>query len=111
MALITQLELPTGEVFPSAYFKIQKINTANVDYEYFEKSDKENIEEELRWVTRLETEVVMFVWADNMARENRATAIHWFSFKFDYDLDLPTNLYSQAYNHYSKNLKSEYFNV
>ena len=98
MALQTKLELPDGQIFETAYIRIQKIQTANLDYEFFVKSDKEGVEEELRWITNLENIATVFVWADDVARKNRAHVVHWFTFNFDYELELSDNIYTQAYH-------------
>lgn len=103
MALQVKYEHPTSkQVYPEAYLRIQKIQTAHLDYEFFAKSDKEGVEEELRWITRLENIVTVFVWSDKVARDNRAIVVHWFTFEFDYDLTNPTNIYTQAYEHLNK---------
>ena len=98
MALQVKYEHPTSkQVYPEAYLRIQKIQTAHLDYEFFAKSDKEGVEEELRWITRLENIVTVFVWSDDVARDNRAIVVHWFTFEFDYELSSPENIYTQAY--------------
>lgn len=103
MALQTNYEHPNNHIiYPEAYVRIQKIQSANLDYEFFAKSDKEGVEEELRWITRLENIVTVFVWPDKIARDNRAQVVHWFTFEFDYDLSSSTNIYAQAYEHLNK---------
>jgi hypothetical protein len=87
--------------FPDAYLKVVKVNTASVDYEFFEPvSDPENptITERLSWVNRLESHATVYVWGDSVARNNRAYQIHWFSFTFNYDLESDKNIYQQAYD-------------
>ena len=111
MALKVNYTLPDNELLEGAYLRIQKISTTNVDYEYFEKSKKENIEEELKWTTRLENECVVYVWSDEIARANRAQVLHWFNSKFEYDLESVYNIYEQGYQQLNKRFGNEGINV
>jgi hypothetical protein len=87
-----------GDLYQSAYFRIQKVYTANVDYERFEHVDEPGIEQRLTWETRVESKATVFVWDGPLARGNRAHPIGWFSFDFTYDLTSPRNIYQQAYD-------------
>jgi hypothetical protein len=102
MALKVNYIMPDSEYVEGAYLRIVKMSTANVDYEFYEKSDKPDVEEELKWVTRLENEATIYVYSDEGARANRAQVIHWFNFKFGYELDSVYNLYEQAYQQLNK---------
>jgi len=99
MALtVKNFELPDGTILKNAYLRVQSIRTENKDYEYFEKvGDDPNIDERLSWTTRVETEATVFVWADEVARKNRAYTLNWFKFGFEYNLSEWTNIYEQAY--------------
>jgi hypothetical protein len=86
--------------YPEAYLKVQKVQSANPDYEFFEVvNDPEHpdIAERLSWINRLESNATVYVWADEIARKNRANPIHWFSFEFNYDLQSLDNIYQQVY--------------
>ena len=100
MALrVKNFELPDGTVLENAYLRIQNIKTENKDYEYFEKVEgNPEIDEILRWVTRIENEATVYVWADKIARKNRAYVLNWFKFGFEYNLSAWTNIYEQAYS-------------
>lgn len=106
MALtVKSFKLPDGTILENAYLRIQSIKTENKDYEFFEKvEDNPEIDEKLSWVTRVETEATVFVWADAIARKNRAYVVNWFKFGFEYNLTEWSNIFEQAY----KRLKEIY---
>lgn len=90
-----------GIMLERAYIRISKIRTANVDYEQFiDVNDPEHpeIAQRLQWVMRTESSATAFVWIDKAARDNRAMALKWFEFEFQYDLDSEFNIYQQAYH-------------
>ena len=93
--IIKNFELPDKQILENAYLRVQSINTSNVDYEFLENISE--TEQKVSWLTRLETKVTIFVWADKIAREHRVPALHWFQFDLDYDLSQWTNIYEQAY--------------
>ena len=96
MALkVKNFELPDGLILEEAYLRIQSISTANIDYEFFEMISE--TEEKLSWTTRMETTATVFIWPDEIARQNRAIAVHWFTFQLDYNLSTLDNIYEQAY--------------
>lgn len=96
MALrVKNLELPDGQILENAYLRIQNIFTENKDYEFLESVSE--IESKVSWVTRIESKVVVFVWADEIARQHRVPAMHWFGFEFEYNLSEWQNIYEQAY--------------
>lgn len=111
MAIQTYIVTPTHEILPDAYLKIQKITTSNTDYEYFESvNDESDISEKLSWCTKITSDAVIYIWADEIARKNRAAVKHWFIFTFDYDLQIEKNIYQQCYEALSKNF-NEYKDV
>lgn len=103
MAIITDYTIQRGddiENYPSAYLRIQKIQTTNAEYEYFKNVDDPNrpdVAQEIDWTKRIETQATCFIWADALARKNRAQSIDWFVFEFDYDLNSLDNIYQQGY--------------
>lgn len=103
MALkIKNYELPSGELLDEAYLRVQNVLVENKDYEFFEKSDKPDVELELKWITKVECRATVFVWADSMARQYRATALQGFTIEFNYELSQHTNVFEQAYAELSK---------
>lgn len=100
MALtVKNFELPDGTILQDAYLRVQSIKTENRDYEFFEKVyDNPDVDEKLSWINRIETEVTVFVWADEVARKNRAYVVNWFKFNIDYNLSEWQNIYEQAYH-------------
>ncbi len=105
MALrIKEFELPDGTILEDAYLRVQNVTVSNVDYEFFDKAEEnvDNIEEVLKWVTRIESKATVFVWADEFARSNRATVLNWFTFEFQYDLSEHSNPFEQAYKQLNK---------
>jgi len=102
MALITNYTTKTDEIFETAYIKIQRIDTANIDYEFFKNSDKPDVYQELTWINRIESNMKVFVWVDQGARNNRVAAVDWFTLDFTYDLTSNDNIYTQAYKQLNK---------
>lgn len=105
MALEVKQYQPSNsdQLFENAYLRIQKIVTANLDYEYFENIPGTE-DQKLSWMTRLENIATIFVWGDKGARDNRAQILDHFIFYFDCDLSSDENIYAQAYSH----LKSKF---
>ena len=100
MAIQVDYELD-DVIHRDTYIRIHKVNTVAVDNEFFETvndPDHPEIHQKLSWKVTLQTEATAYVWGDQKARENRAQQLHWFKFKFDYDLNNPDNIYRQAYN-------------
>lgn len=100
MALKVDFELD-GVIHRDCYLRIHKIRTVHADYEYFKIVDdpeRPDVHQELAWEVRMETHATAYVWADKLARENRAQPLKWFGFDFEYDLESPDNIYRQAYN-------------
>ena len=94
MALKTDYTL-NDVIHKNCYLRIHKIRTAMIDYEYFDKVDDPNrplIAEELKWKIRNENTATVYIWDDNICRENRTVPLKHFSFEFDYDLDNPRNI-------------------
>lgn len=103
MALkVKNYELSDGTIFPEAYLRVQNVYLENKDYEYFKNSDKEDVEQELAWLTRIETRATVFVWSDELARRNRAMAAHWFNIEIGYDLSEHSNIIEQVYQKLNK---------
>lgn len=102
MALIAKFITKTDEIFENAYIKIQRIDTANIDYEFFKKSDMPDVYQELTWINRIESNMKVFVWVDQLARNNRVAAIDWFTLDFIYDINSLDNIYTQAYKQLNK---------
>ncbi len=98
MAKQINYTLPNGDIIENAYLRVQKIITSNQDFEFLKPSDKENVESETEWITRFESEAVIYVWTDKMARDYRVTPIHWFNLKFDFDKASERNIYQQVYD-------------
>lgn len=103
MAIKTKLLLANDngleQEYPNAYLRIQKVVSAHADYEYFEKIDdpeQPDIAERLKWTDRYENSATVYVWADQIARENRAPTIHWFNIEFEWDPN-KGGIFEQAY--------------
>lgn len=96
MALIVKnLELPDGTVLEDAYLKVQNVSSVSADYEKFENLD--NGDQILKWIKKVESTALIYVWSDSLARENRAQVQRWFQIEFDYDLTEWINIFEQAY--------------
>jgi hypothetical protein len=97
MALkVKNFELPDKTILEEAYIRIMSISTANVDYDYLEPVlDGDDVI--TRWTTRLETKANVFVYGDEIARQNRVSPMNWFEFRFDLYLDSTSNIFEQAY--------------
>lgn len=97
MALkVKNFKLPDETFLEEAYLKIQNIASVCSDYEFFENLPDGS--QRLKWIKKLENTSLVYVWADEGARENRAQVQHWFQIEFDYDLTQWVNIYEQAYN-------------
>ncbi len=107
MALkVKNFELPDKTILEEAYLRISVITTANVDYDYLEPLlDSEDVI--TRWTTRLENRANVFVYGDEIARQNRVSPLNWFEFRFDFDLADNGNIYEQAYEHLKYNIYPE----
>lgn len=92
--LVKNYELPSGQVLEEAYLRVQSFNTVNSDYEYFENEGDNQV---IKWKTKLDSKATIFVWASELARKNRATAIHWFQIDLDYKLSEWSNVFEQSY--------------
>lgn len=90
-------ELPNGDILPEAYLRVQNIIVENRDYEYFDSSNKPDVELELKWITRIEVKATVFVWADEIARQNRAIAMQGFVVETTYNLSEYANIFEQIY--------------
>ena len=104
MALQGNLELDE-EILEGVYFKIQKIQTAAEDYEFFENVNDPkhpDIAQRLTWIKRYQNSATFYVWGSEEARKNNARPIHWFPFEFKFDINSQKNIYSQAYEEYMK---------
>lgn len=98
MALkIKDFELPDETVLEEAYLRISSINTALVDYEFYETVQGSD-DIILKWKTGFESKANVYVYADEVARNHRVSPINWFEFRFDLELDSNQNIYQQAYN-------------
>lgn len=97
MALkIKNFELPDESILEEAYLRIASLTSTNVDYEHYEPLlDSDDVI--LRWTSRLENKANVFVYGDEIARQNRVSPVNWFEFKFDLDLTSAQNIYEQAY--------------
>jgi len=94
---IKNYELPDSTILEEAYLRVQNVTTAIVDYEHLQPSDKEGFELETTWIKKIETKANIFVFADEIARNNGVAAVHWFPIEFAYDLSEHSNIYEQAY--------------
>lgn len=96
MALtIKNFELPDKQILENSYLKVQSVTSSNNDYEYLETVSKD--EQKVSWISKIESKVTIFVWADELARKNRVPALHWFQFNLDYNLSEWSNIFEQAY--------------
>lgn len=105
MALkIKEFQLPNGEIIENGYFRVQKIISANIDYEFFDKEQDEF--EVMKWEVRNESTATFFIWPDETARQHRAQVIHWFTLNFVFNFESNENIYNQAYNALAKHYPS-----
>lgn len=94
MAIKVNYDL-TGDLYPGAYVKIQKIVLGSNTIEKFEI--QEDGAEILKYHTVPECSAVVFVYPDAEARSNQARPIHFFGIQFDYDAESGINPYTIAY--------------
>lgn len=95
--IVNNFELPGGDIVDSAYLRIQNINTSNVDHEIYENIPGTD-DQKISWQSYIKSSATLYVWADEIARQNRTHPIHWFTIEFKYDLKDPRNIYEQAYD-------------
>ncbi len=98
MALtIKNYELPDGSILEEAYIRVQTVQTTNADYEYLEPiPDSEDLI--TKWLTRIESQATVYVYADKPARDNRVSPLFWFQIPIHYNLSEWTNVFEQAYS-------------
>jgi hypothetical protein len=103
MALkINNYVLKGDEELEFAYAKINNVLVQNTDYEFYENNpnyENDGIEQFLRYIKRVEATATVFVYADEIARNNNAHPLDWFTFKFDYDINSTANPFEQGYKH------------
>lgn len=94
---IKNFELPDKSVLEEAYLRISVITTAHTDYEYLEPMvDSPDLI--TMWTTRFDNRANVFVYGDEIARNNRVNPVNWFDFVFKFDLQVTDNIYTQAYH-------------
>ncbi len=98
-----------GQIFESAYLKIQKVVVSSVDYEFFEKVNDDNVSEKLSWTKRFEASALVYIWCDEDARLRRSPIHGHFSMDFTYDLG--QDPFSQSYAALRKNLSANYVDI
>ena len=54
------------------------------------------------WVSKLETNVVVYVFADEIARRNQVAPLQYFQFQLDYNLTEWKNIFEQSYEYLKK---------
>ena len=97
MALkIENFQLSDGMILNSAYLKVHNINTNKVDYEKLEPIDGTD-DLLTTWIPKIETSVLVYIYADELARKNQVAPIQWFEFNLDYDLNSNKNIFQQSY--------------
>jgi hypothetical protein len=103
MALkINNYVLKDDTILDYAYAKITGITINNLDYEFYENNpnyETDGIEQFLKYIKRIESTATVFVFADELARQNNAIPLDWFTFKFDYDINSAINPFGQAYKY------------
>jgi len=92
---VKNFKLPDDTILEEAYLKVQNIGSVSNDYEFLENMPDGS--QRLKWIKKVESTALVYVWPDEGARENRAQVQHWFQVEFDYDLSEWTNIYEQAY--------------
>jgi len=85
----------SGDLYPGAYVKVQKIVLTSNTIEKFE--EQEDGSQVLKYYTTPENSAFIFVYPDQEARSNSARPIHFFGIQFDYDIDSGENIYKVAY--------------
>lgn len=97
MALkIENFQLSDGMILNSAYLKVHNINTNKIDYEKLEPIDGTD-DLLTTWISKIETSVLVYVYADDVARKNQVSPMQWFEFNLDYDLNSNKNIFKQTY--------------
>jgi len=84
--------------YPEAVFKIKKIITANVDYEFIPNTANvdDNGDVRLEWKNREHSTAVVSIWPDKLAYEHRANPLNYIPVEFEYNEDLGIGIYAQA---------------
>lgn len=93
--VVKNLELPDSTILADGYLRVQSINIAHTDKEHLVPISETELM--ATWTTQVEAKANIFIWADKVARSNRAQVQHWFTFEFDYDLSVHANIFEQAY--------------
>jgi len=93
---VKNFQLSDDTYLEEAYLKVQNVASVCSDHEFFENLPDGS--QRLKWIKKIESTSLIYVWSDEGARENRAQLAHWFQIEFDYDLTQWVNIYEQAYN-------------
>jgi hypothetical protein len=101
MAIQTNFKV-REHIYPKAYLKIEKIISSNSDIEGYEENDGHQI---LVWKKLPIHTAVVFIYGDEIARQNNAYPIHSFHYEFEYDLKYGGNIYKKAYEALEEKLK------
>jgi hypothetical protein len=95
MAIQVNYDL-SGDLYPSAYVKVQKIVLASAEIERFE--EQEDGTTILKFDKVPENIANVFVYPDLQSRLNNARPIHYFGIEFNYDYESELNVFEQAYS-------------
>lgn len=88
-----------NQIFSNCYARIVKTTTALSDKEMFVPADGENnIHEKSEMVKYPENYASIYIYLDEDCRKRAVPPLHAFTFRFDYDLGSPDNVFTQAYN-------------
>lgn len=95
MAIQVNYDL-NGDLYPSAYVKVQKIVLSSTEIEKFE--EQEDGTSVLKFEKVPESLANIFVYPDEESRKNNARPLHYFGIEFKYDDGSELNVYEQAYS-------------
>jgi len=88
------------QVFEGCIFRVQRVSSVNAEFEFFENvNDPEHpeIAQKVSWTNKFENIALVYVWPDEIARNNRAQTIHTFTFEFEWNPDVYSNPFKLAY--------------
>ena len=94
MAIKVNYDL-NGDLYPSAYVKVQKIVLSSTAVERFEENEDGSLI--LKYDKVAENIANIFVYPDEESRKNNARPVHYFGIEFNYDVESGENVYKAAY--------------
>lgn len=83
-----------GEMYPSAYLRVQKVSLSSNMVERYEE-DGDNLV--LTYDNVPENVAIVYVYSDAEARWKNARPVHFFGIEFEYDPDSGENVFKVAY--------------